>query len=225
MVRRGKRSRIDDENRQAQERNRKQATRQRAAKNLAAAIAREEARVSTRERPAASNENRSAFLNAAQDAHRDAITQLSDRHAVRLAKTEEENRELYGKRTASLKRELEEIKTRFDEGGMFYHLTRAKADRQRARELQLSIQDGETRAQERLDAIQHEYDAEKLQIDRRYENAQREDASRKLQRDFPTLEQQQDYGRDAGHDAGRGIDRAGVHGSGRGMDRGPQLER
>jgi hypothetical protein len=94
-----------------------------------------------------------------------------------------------------------------------------------ARELQLSIHDGETRAQERLDAIRHDYEAEKLQIDRRYENAQREDASRKLQRDFPTLEQQQDYGRDAGHDAGRSRDLAGEGRSGRGVDRGPGLER
>jgi hypothetical protein len=133
--RRGKRSCIGDENRQAHDRNRKQATRQRAAKNIAAAIARQETQASTRERPPASNENR------------DAITQLNDRYGVRMAKTEEESRELYDKRPASLKRELEEIRTRFDEGGMFYHLTRAKADRQRAQKLQLSIQDDETRAQ------------------------------------------------------------------------------
>lgn len=209
MERRGRRSRIGDENRQASMRNRQQATRERTAKKLAAAIARERTHEATRDRQPVSHDNRSAVLNAAQNAHRDAMTHLNDRYAALMAKTEAENRDLYGKRNESLQRELEAIKERFEAGGLFYHLRRGKADRQRAQELRLSIQDGEARAQERLAAIAHDYEAEKSQIDRRYEEAKRQAPEKKLGLDFPTPEQQREQARTASREAGRGRDREG----------------
>jgi hypothetical protein len=139
---------------------------------------------------------------------------LNDRHSVRLARAEEENRQLYGKHLAAWKRELEDIKQRFEAGGMLYHLTRAKADRQRAQEVRLSIQDGETRAQERLAAIQQDYDEEKSQIDRRYEEAQRQAPAQRLGLDFPTPEQQREQARAVSRETDRGRDRGG-----------PELER
>lgn len=54
---------------------------------------------------------------------------------------------------------------------------------------------------------------------------QREAASRKLQRDFPTLEHQQGHGRAASRKQGIDRDRGGPDGSGHNLDSGPQLER